>query len=292
MRIARLAGVEIRVNEWLILLAALYAWAGVGVYVALAFLSVAWHEMGHVLAAKKLGFEVKEVEFFPFGGVARLSAHINHRPRDEISVALTGPVFSFLLLLILEGTFYLGFSWGGYFDYLRIVNFTIGAFNLLPILPLDGGRVLRAILTLKMGTMKASNVTATWGESLAIIFAFLAVIGLFWEKTGLDLPLIAGFLFLGAHKERRNAAMVFWNLLQSKGKELAKKHTWNGAVLVARHSVPVSSLIPQISPNQCLLVTVVDEDGKIMGQVTESRLLNYMISGQQDCSVGELVKES
>ncbi|QGG47251.1 site-2 protease family protein [Heliorestis convoluta] len=291
MRIARLAGVEIRINEWLILLAALYAWAGVAVYVALAFLSVAWHELGHTIAARRLGFAVKEIEFFPFGGVARLSADVNHRPRDEISVALAGPAFSFLLLLIIEGANLLGFSWGGYYEYLRIVNFTIGVFNLLPILPLDGGRVLRAFMTLKIGTMRASTIVASWGEALAIVFAFIAIAGLFWEKTGLDLPLIAGFLFLGAHKERRNGAMVFWNLLQSKEKQLQKRHTWNGEVVVARHNVPVSSLMPQISPNKCLIVTVVDERGQIVGQLSETSLLEHMMAGEKDCSVGELIKE-
>ncbi|ABZ85244.1 peptidase family m50 [Heliomicrobium modesticaldum Ice1] len=290
MRIVRLAGVDVRINEWLIVLAALYVWAGVAVEVALAFACVAWHELGHVLVARRKGFDVQEVEFFPFGGVARLEPGLEQSPGDEIPVVLAGPIFSFLLLLLLEGGMRLGVDWGDYLDFLRNVNFSIGLFNLLPILPLDGGRLCRAWLAGRWGVMGASLRTASWGEALALIFGLLAIVGLYGGRNGLDLPLIAGFLFLGAHKERSNGPMFFWNLFRMKRRKLAVRVAWNGEVVVARRDVRISSLLPRIVPDRCLLVTVVDENGAIIGQISENELLQQMLQGKEDPAVGELIR--
>ncbi|MBM7866856.1 hypothetical protein GTO89_04415 [Heliobacterium gestii] len=291
MRIVRLAGVDVRINEWLIVLAALYVWAGVVTEVALAFACVAWHEFGHVLAARRKGFAVQEVEFFPFGGVARLEPGLEQSPGDEIPVVLAGPLFSFLLLLILEGGVRLGVDWGDYFDFLRNVNFSIGLFNLLPILPLDGGRLCRAWLAGRWGVMGASLRTAGWGEGLALLFGLLAIAGLYGGRSGLDLPLIAGFLFLGAHKERSNGPMFFWNLLRVKRRKLTGQAAWSGEVVVARRDARVSSLLPRIVPQRCLLVTVIDGEGAVIGQVSESELLQQMLQGKEDLAVGELIRK-
>lgn len=292
MKVARLAGVDVRINEWLVLLSAIYVWAGVGTQVALAFLCVAWHEFGHILVAYRQGFIVREIEFFPFGGVARLGTSVQQRPRDEIFVALAGPAFSFALVLILEAGLLLGLSWNESLDFLRNVNFTLGIFNLLPILPLDGGRVLRAMLTSKLGAMKASQTSAEWGEGMALVFGLLAVLGLYWQQTGLDLPLIAGFLFLGAHRERRMGPMVFWGFIKGKRRQLTTRAAWNGEVVVARQDVRISSLLPRVAPEQCLVVTVIDAGGRIIGQIGEGELLGQIVQGKEDVAIGELIRKT
>ncbi|MBC9783893.1 site-2 protease family protein [Heliobacterium chlorum] len=292
MKIARLAGVDIRINQWLVLMSALYVWAGVGPQVALAFLCVAWHELGHSIAARRAGFSVQEIEFFPFGGVARISPGLEQSPRDEIMVALAGPVFSFILVIMLDAGLMLGMGWNDSVEYLRNVNFTLGAFNLLPILPLDGGRVFRSLLTTLWGAMKASQQAALWGEGMALLFGFLSIIGLYWQKSGLDLPLIAGFLFLGAHKERTIGPMVFWRLLKAKRQNLSTKKTWSGDVVVAREDVHISNLLPQIVPDRCMLITVIDKGGHIVGQVSESDLLSHMMQGNEDMPVGDLIRKA
>ncbi|MDD2422319.1 MAG: M50 family metallopeptidase [Heliobacteriaceae bacterium] len=291
MRIARLAGVEICVNRWLILLMAVYVWAGVGMQVILAFACVGWHEFGHCLAAYYRGFAVREIELFPFGGVARLEAGVEQRPRDEMIVALAGPLCSFFLFAILEGVRIGGGPGHEILDFLRNVNFCLGMFNLVPVLPLDGGRLLRAWLASRFGALRATFTAAAWGEGIALVFGLLAIIGLYWRQTGLDLPIIAGFLLLGVHKERRMGPMVFWGLLQGKRRQLNQRSAWRGEVVVARQDVPVSSLLPQIAPERCLVVTVVDRKGRILGQIGEGELLARLAQGKADIVIGDMVRK-
>ncbi|MCW2277128.1 M50 family metallopeptidase [Heliophilum fasciatum] len=302
MKIGRLAGVDLRVNEWLLLFSAFYVWAGVGLAMAVAFLSVAWHEWGHVLAARRAGFVVREVELFPFGGVARLESGMAHAPQDEMRVALAGPAFSFglvvasaALAMTLNQMDKIPFDNGlaqrlidEGIPYIQTVNITLALFNLLPVAPLDGGRLLRALLTERLGALRATAITAGWGEGLSIGLAFLGVVGLYYRVTGLDVPLLAALLWLGARKERRSGTIVFWQLLKAKAAQLQGTGPLSGDVVIAKGSTPLSALLGRIAPNRCLLVVVTDSSGSVIGQIAESKILSA-VSERPEATLEDLL---
>lgn len=291
MKLGRWAGIELRINEWLLLMFAVFIWAGVGQEIALVFLSLLWHEAGHLLAARRLGFDVQEVEFYPYGGVAKLAPGAMQTVEGEIAIALAGPLASLLMILIVEGSIVF-FGYGGVWgEFLQTVNLSLALFNLLPIIPLDGGRVLRAWMGKSRGVLEASSFTATLGQTLAILLGICSVLALYIGWAGLDWPLLAGFLFLGAKRERMLGPMVFWRFLKSKRNQLIHQGAWSADCVVAREDLPIAQLLQNVVPERCLVITVVDAGGRIIGQAAEGDLLEEVMRDNSQGTLGDLIRK-
>ncbi len=222
-RIGRIAGIPIFVHwTFLILLAWLVYghWAsghdlattleGVG-FVLSIFGCVVLHELGHALAARRYGVPTADITLLPIGGVARLQ-RIPEHPLEELVVAIAGPMVNVAIvgLLLLVGVRWPGTPVGGgagedgqfliaasFFPKLLSVNAFLVLFNLLPAFPMDGGRVLRALLALKLDYVRATRIAASVGQLMAIGFGFLGLTG------NPMLLLIALFVWIGAEGEAR-----------------------------------------------------------------------------------------
>lgn len=180
--------------------------------VLLLFLCVVLHELGHALTARKFDIGTKQITLLPIGGVASLEK-MPEKPQQELLVALAGPavnlIIAMFLLLLVPLRTYLGMdaanleallsapSLSTLLIYLLIANIMLVAFNLIPAFPMDGGRVLRALLAFKMSRTKATEIAATLGQTLAIVFF---VLGLLLNPF---LVLIALFIFIGAYGENQ-----------------------------------------------------------------------------------------
>ncbi|MBK6566127.1 MAG: site-2 protease family protein [Saprospiraceae bacterium] len=173
-------------------------------FVLTLFVCVLLHELGHALAAKKYHIVTKDITLLPIGGVARLES-IPEKPKQELVVALAGPLVNFVILIIL-----LPFIWKigipdidniqftdqtNFVYKLMIVNLWLAVFNLIPAFPMDGGRVLRAVLSFSMPRVKATEIAAKMGQLLSIIFVIL---GFFYNPF---LIFIGFFIFIGAQSE-------------------------------------------------------------------------------------------
>ncbi len=219
--IGHLFGSELRVHVTFFLV---LAWIGTAVwiesgpaaaavsliYVLLLFACVVAHEFGHALTARRFGIRTPDVTLLPIGGVARLEK-MPDKPGQEILVALAGPavnVVIFLVLLILLGP--AAFTDLDVTDLtlaqlpaqIATLNLVLALFNLLPAFPMDGGRVLRALLTLFMDRVAATKAAAAAGQGLA--FA-MGLTGLLIGNP--FLLLIAFFVFVAAGAERADEAM-------------------------------------------------------------------------------------
>src|SRR5688572_13752197 len=166
-----------------------------GLLVAIGlFASVAVHEMAHTLVALRAGGRVREITLMLLGGVTQVE-HLPQRPRTEAVMAAAGPLTSIALGLLLIGGLRLPLPADlhlGVF-YLAQLNFVLGIFNLLPAFPMDGGRILRALLTLRVGALRATRAAAWIGKAAAIAFGLWALAG-----GGLFMVLLALFLYTGA----------------------------------------------------------------------------------------------
>ncbi|HUU01729.1 MAG TPA: site-2 protease family protein [Myxococcota bacterium] len=203
--IGRLFGFPIRMHVSLVIFLAFVLFSGGGLYglalMIAVFASVVLHELGHALTARRLGVQIVDISLYPFGGMARMAANMR-TSSDEIEVALMGPATSLALAAILGILAWVSAS--GSLWMLAKINLMLGVFNLLPALPMDGGRVFRAYLARRMGFYRATAVSARLARWLA---ASLAVLGLF--TSGWLIVLAAFLLFMSLVEQAAARAREF-----------------------------------------------------------------------------------
>lgn len=226
--IARIAGIKILLHWTFLLLLGFIVFseirrggdatavlATVGFVVAL-FGCVVLHELGHSLTARRYGIKTRHITLLPIGGVASLE-RIPENPRQELWVALAGPAVNVVIALALYPfiTSFAPFSESGIGNFatsqgflhsLFRVNVALVVFNAIPAFPMDGGRVLRALLAMRLGRVRATTIAAGLGRLIAVGFVFF---GLFNSPF---LVLIGIFVYFGAYSE--NVAVQHLDLLR------------------------------------------------------------------------------
>lgn len=220
--LGRIGGTEIRIHlTFLILL----AWIAIAEYmqggqaaaidsvlfVLAIFACVVLHELGHALAARRYGITTPDITLLPIGGLARLS-RFPDKPGEEIVIALAGPAVNVVIALVLivllgarfdpEALAEIQNTGPGFLARLAAVNIFLVVFNLIPAFPMDGGRVLRALLAFRLGRRRATQIAALIGQGLAFVFGFLGLMA-----GNPILVFIAIFVFLAAAAEAGDASM-------------------------------------------------------------------------------------
>jgi stage IV sporulation protein FB len=215
VNIGRIAGTAIRIHVTFVLFliwvwassyasgGAQAAWSGL-IFMVLLFLCVLAHEFGHIFTARAFGVNTPDVTLLPIGGVARLE-RIPEEPGQEFLIAIAGPAVNVVIagaLILFVGADVSGRSLAGVeqanismVDRLASVNLFLALFNMIPAFPMDGGRVLRALLAIRLGFTRATEWAATIGQWLAFVLGF---IGLFSNPL---LIFIAIFVYLAASSE-------------------------------------------------------------------------------------------
>ena len=216
VKVARLAGVVVYVHFTFFVL---LAWIGVagglqkGSLAAAAeavgftttlFGCVVLHELGHALMARRFGIRTRDIVLFPFGGVGRLE-RIPEVPSQELLIALAGPAVSVGIAVALLAAFGLqgsaaqieDFATGdvSFAERLMVINAGLAVFNLLPAFPMDGGRVVRALLAMRLDYLRATEIAARIGQGMAVVFAIVGAL------TNPLLVVIALFVWMGAAGE-------------------------------------------------------------------------------------------
>jgi Zn-dependent protease/CBS domain-containing protein len=173
-------------------------------FILAIFLCVTLHEFGHALTARRFGIRTRDITLLPIGGVARLE-RMPEDPSQELWVTLAGPAVNAVIagvlfaLLVLAGALapvgIQTLTTGTFWERLMLFNVILVVFNMIPAFPMDGGRVLRALLAMRMEHARATRIATRFGQSIALLFAIL---GLFGNPF---LILIAVFVWLGATQE-------------------------------------------------------------------------------------------
>jgi Zn-dependent protease/CBS domain-containing protein len=284
IRLFSVAGTAVRIHPTFFLLLAFYAaigWNAGGapgaiylvILIALLFVCVVLHEFGHVFAARAYGIRTSDVTLLPIGGVASLE-RMPEKPSQEIVVALAGPAVNVLI------AFGLAFFLGANLDLtqmarlgqgpstlvqdIAVANLWLCLFNLIPAFPMDGGRVLRALLAIPMGYTRATRLAATIGQGLAFMFALLGLLG------NPLLILIAVFIFLAASGE---AGYV-------QAREYTRGYLASHAMITAYQALAPSSVADDAAA--LLLRTtqqefpVVDGAGVMRGVLTRDALITAL----------------
>jgi stage IV sporulation protein FB len=280
--LGRVFGSEIRIHlTFLILLgwigAAGYAEGGPSgaldgmAFTVAVFACVTLHELGHAVAARRYGIATPDITLLPIGGLARL-ARMPERPSEEIVIALAGPavnVVIFLALALLAGATPDPGTMAGeeagpapFADRLAAVNLFLVVFNLIPAFPMDGGRVLRAALSIRLGRRRATEIAALIGQGTAFVFGALGLFG-----GNAILVFIAIFVYLAASAEAGQTGLM----------ERAR-HTRTGAAMVSRFEALGSTDTVDDAAAALLRTTqrefpVLDADGRLEGFLTRDAMI-------------------
>jgi stage IV sporulation protein FB len=286
----RIRGIDLRVHATfaLILVWAAYYWgfhrdtglqgAAFGlVATLLLFTCVTLHELGHSLMAQHYGIEIEDITLLPIGGVARLE--IPDNPKQELWIAVAGPAVNVVIVAVLiaagavlEATSIVTPSnqlesmrqaeWGGLLPYLTLANVWLILFNILPAFPMDGGRILRALLATRLGYRRGTEIAVTIGQGMALLFGLVGFI------TGdFFLLLIAAFVWIGAAAEgEQGVARTVLRRVKVGNAMTRRPHVLSSSDSVTR-AVHLTMSTSQAD------FPVVDGYGRLVGLLTANDLL-------------------
>lgn len=291
MRLGSVFGIPIIINFFFILLLFTATWIGNLLEIAILFIIVLWHELAHVIVAKYYQLNVLEIELLPFGGVAKIVELIQLEPKIERHVALAGPLSNgFLLFLIwlFPLDLYLPSS---LLDFVVQANLGMMLFNLLPVLPLDGGRFLRSFLIEKYGYRQATDKAATLGQIAGVILFILGLFGaLTYNWNALIFVVMGFFLLITAYQEKATSMYILVRYLTRKKQEIRLKRVLLAKELVATEEVTLGEILRQLTPSCYHIIWVLNIHGSLLGIVTELEMIDAFLEKGIQTQLGELIK--
>lgn len=288
MKTCSLMGVKIYLNNYFLILLCLFFAAGILGKGLIVFGTVLAHELAHVFAARRLGVQVDEVELLPFGGVARVSSELVFNPRHEFCVAIAGPICNIILIFLGISAKNYGLWDESLSPFFLQCNVFLALFNLIPALPLDGGRVLRAYLSRFYGLKKSTYISATAGQITACFLILGGIIGFGMQLTGLDVLVTSLFLLYAATKEKNMGPYYFIRHAVQKKKELLRKGVLPANMLAARTDLQVYDVIKLFVPGKFHFVMLVDDKLGYMGMLGESEIIDAILDQGVNVTVGSL----
>jgi len=255
------------------------------VFVALLFTCVVLHELGHSIVAQHLGITVRDIILLPIGGISQME-RIPDEPKKELYISAIGPVVSLALALfffilarllgintamqqisLADGNVLVGLFW---------INLILGIFNLLPAFPMDGGRVLRSLLALRMEYLQATHIAVTVGQAFAIFFFFY---GFFYD---LWLTLIGAFIYMGAESEEHDTIIrrslrrtPVGQAIITSFKQLSPDDSLQDAMNIACHSLQMDFPVMR--------------DGELIGILPKELFLKAMKDYPPDTPIGSVM---
>jgi Zn-dependent protease/CBS domain-containing protein len=253
-------------------------------FILLLFVCVILHEFGHAFAAKAFGINTPDITLLPIGGVARLE-RMPEEPVQELIIALAGPAVNVVIALgLLVVIDWHGAAAARVFEspnlltQLLAINVLLVLFNLLPAFPMDGGRVLRALLATRFSYARATQIAASIGQGFAFVFGF---VGLLWNPF---LIFIALFVYIGASQEAALAQM----------KDVSRRFPVSSAMVREFRTLPETAALEEAV--DALLATsqhdfpVVDENGNVAGILTRHDLIAALRKNDPQIRVGDVMR--
>lgn len=262
-------------------------------FILVLFFCVVLHELGHALTARRFNVGTRQITLLPIGGVASLE-RMPSEPREELLVALAGPavnlVIAMALYFVVPFEKYAGqdpealqqalssINAGNFMFLLFSANLVLAVFNMIPAFPMDGGRVLRAILSMRMDRVRATQIASVLGQAVAF---FLFFYGLLVNPI---LILIAIFVFFGAKGEN----MMIQQL------SLLKDHKLREAMMtditVFHPDDTLEDVIEKILSGTERDFVVADQN-EVMGILLQGDLIQAMKNRNTDISVSEIMRK-
>lgn len=230
------------------------------------------HELSHVFCAMALKVRVKNIALMPFGMAARMPSNLVKHPKKEILIALSGP-FSNVLMLILAYALSRAQVITANLFLFYIANLSVLLLNLIPIPPLDGGRVARAVLFHWFGIARGVKCMKVLTKVSVMLIFSLGIFSAVLSRGNVSLLIICAFLIYSLAEEKRNSEILVMRSFIYEKERLNKSGMIPAKHILMQENVPLKTLLRKLNYSSFYLVTVVDRDLSPKVTVTESDIV-------------------
>jgi len=277
-------GQRLSTSRWKVSVAPTYLlflawWVASGFFVetALALVALACHEVAHLFVLAGYDVPVERIELHPFGAAIRYQTRGSGLGQIDAVVAAAGPLQSFLLASLAMFIEPFEFLDPGRVRFFIQVNLLLACFNLLPVWPLDGGRILRAWLAPRIGDGHAVRLLARGGTWLGLLLLALAAASSLALKQLLWVPALSGaFLWRAARRDARAGQQAIVRTFTRRNQHLPQG-TGTATLLATRDDVPASQLLRRLRHDRYNLITVLDSQGLLVGQMSEDEFADGLL---------------
>ncbi|MFY9113887.1 MAG: M50 family metallopeptidase [Dethiobacteria bacterium] len=289
-----LRGTKLKINPYFFLFLLYFAINGRLKEVLIFFICISVHEFAHAFVARSFGISVQEIEVFPFGSVARIEGLLEIEPQTERRIAWAGPLANFLFtgiaMIFYANRYYLGPLNEEMVLFFIRANLVLAFFNLIPALPLDGGKILRSSLVHRFNYRKATEIAARLGKILAVFIFAGGLAAWFYGRFNIIILLVAVFIFLAASAEQNLAVYVFLRSLGNKEREMRRRGGLKGEQIIVNEDTRLLDIFKLFSPHRYHLVRIMEQDSKqLKGEIAESYLVEAAMEKGVDVPVKKIM---
>ncbi|MDK2799423.1 MAG: stage sporulation protein [Clostridiales bacterium] len=260
--------------------------------ISILYIIVMIHELFHLIAAYQLKIQVEGIKIMPFGITLKIHNNYIRKPEHEIIIAIVGPISNALMI-------FLGYIVKAYclydtddMTFFIIANLVIGIGNMIPTLPLDGGRILKAALTLQWGFIKAFNFTLKSTKIICFLLFIAGMYILYITKFNFSLLLIATFLTFNLINERNNNNLIIMKEIVDYKEKFLKEGIFNAKNIAVLNDIPAQKILNNFSYNHFYLVTVIDSKMNIIGTLTETQIIEGLVHFGCQVKIEEILKKN
>ncbi len=280
---------RISVNPLLIPVLIFVCWCGfLRQYVMMFFLMLC-HELAHLIALWNREIPIHSFSLEPFGMNIRLKNELIRNPDDEILMALAGPLCNLILALLVGVFSRCSGIRTAELSFVYYANISCGLMNLLPAVPLDGGRILRALLSKYMGYIKAYYFCEKLTGFLSVLLILAGLHLFFVTKFNFSVCLIGCFLYGNLLTERKHLQLYLMREITAYKQNRKVTESMQICNIAVQKSIGARKMLRHLCHNRYYLITVLDGD-RILGTLTEGELMDGMLRKGAGATMKELLK--
>lgn len=231
------------------------------------------HELFHLFSALLLGIDVKSIVILPFGMTLRLSQNVVRYPKKEMVIAAAGPLSNVLMLILAN---FMPYSQN--LLIFMVVNWSVLLLNLVPVPPLDGGRILRALVIKNAGLMSAAGIVRRISKVFIAIISVLGLCIAVYTRGNPSLMIIGAFLIFSMVEEKKNSDLLIMHELISEKEKFKNKKLIPTSTLCVNIHTPAKTVIRKLNLSTFYIVHIIDDDHKIIKTATESDFIRAVKS--------------
>lgn len=249
------------------------------------------HELSHGLAAMTSGTKIQEIKLLPIGGVVKLDNTMGFTLGEEIFVSAAGPMSNVVLS---AAVFFLQENYGwksSGLDFIIIGSLFIGAFNLIPALPLDGGKILRCILAYFISYKSATKLVSVFSRIIGVLLIMFNIYLFSLGSYNFTFILVGIFIFYQTKKEYEMATYVTMKDIVEKKESLNKSGSMDSQHITVLPQTSLKDIFAQFTPKKFHIIYVLDERYALKGIVTEDQVLNAIISDGMNAKVKNILEK-
>ena len=239
-----------------------------------AYVSAFIHESGHIITAKLLNIKISHIEILPFGICGKLKDNLIKNPDKEIIIAISGPFISFFLALLI----YISKSYipSEIYSCIFPLNILLGIVNLIPVIPLDGGRILKARLIKSLGIISALKISLFISYIFTAIIILISIYGILVCSFNFSLILVSSFLLGNLCIEQKSVSKTVVSEMLGYKEKLTKNSFNKACVITAFSSIPARKILKKLSYDRYYIIHILDKNFKIKKTVTEGQIIEAL----------------